>query len=108
MPSDEVILEVKDLVKYFPITQGIIFKKKIGDVRAVDGVNLQLHRGETLGLVGESGCGKSTLAKLLMVLERPTSGVAEYKGDDMYKLSGKKLRRCAGRSRSCCRTRTPR
>ena len=93
MPSDEVILEVKDLVKYFPITQGIVFKRKIGDVRAIDGVNLQLHRGETLGLVGESGCGKSTLAKLLMVLERPTSGVAEYKGDDMYSLSGKALRR---------------
>jgi len=93
MPSDEVILEVKDLVKYFPITQGIVFKRKIGDVRAIDGVNLQLHRGETLGLVGESGCGKSTLAKLLMVLERPTSGVAEYKGDDMYSLSSKALRR---------------
>src|SRR5690349_11418359 len=92
MPTDEVILDVKGLYKYFPILQGILFKKKIGDVRAVDGVDLQLHRGETLGLVGESGCGKSTLAKLLMVLERPTAGSAIYQGQDMYKLQGRALR----------------
>ena len=68
----EVVLETKDLVKHFPITRGIVFQTKIGSVRAVDGVNLTLHKGETLGVVGESGCGKSTFAKLLV--EGPDAG----------------------------------
>ena len=56
------LLEIRGLKKYFPLTQGILFKRTIGHVRAVDGVNLTLRRGETLGLVGESGCGKSTVS----------------------------------------------
>ena len=59
----EPILRVENLVKHFPITQGILFKKKIGAVQAVDGVSFELHRGETLGIVGESGCGKSTFLR---------------------------------------------
>ena len=105
----EHILEVKDLVKHFPVTQGIVFKKTIGQVRAVDGVTFDLRAGETLGLVGESGCGKSTLARVLMGLEKPTAGTVLYKGKDISKL--RRQRRCAGcaaRSRSSCRTRTPR
>jgi oligopeptide transport system ATP-binding protein len=89
----EVVLETKDLVKHFPLTRGILFKKKIGEVRAVDGINLTLHRGETLGVVGESGCGKSTLAKLLVGLERPTSGSIIVKGRDMARATGAELRR---------------
>ena len=58
--TGEPILEVRDLVKHFPLTQGILFKKQIGAVKAVDGVSFDLDRGETLGIVGESGCGKST------------------------------------------------
>jgi oligopeptide transport system ATP-binding protein len=90
--SDEVVLEVRDLVKHFPLTKGVVFKKQIGAVKAVDGVSFDLHRGETLGIVGESGCGKSTLAKLLMVLERPTSGSVLFEGTDVYAQSGKALR----------------
>ena len=88
----EPLLQVRDLVKHFPLTQGIIFKKTIGQVQAVDGVSFDLNRGETLGLVGESGCGKSTLAKLLMRLEEPTSGQAFFKGEDIFAMDRKRLR----------------
>ncbi|UGY93459.1 ABC transporter ATP-binding protein [Streptomyces gobiensis] len=88
----EVILEVRGLVKHFPLTQGILFKKQIGAVKAVDGVSFTLRAGETLGIVGESGCGKSTVAKLLMRLEQPTSGEIRYKGEDISKLSGRALK----------------
>ncbi|MFI6001816.1 ABC transporter ATP-binding protein [Streptomyces sp. NPDC051366] len=88
----ESILEVRDLVKHYPLTRGILFKKQIGAVKAVDGVSFGLARGETLGIVGESGCGKSTVAKMLVNLERPTAGAISYKGEDITKLSGKALR----------------
>ncbi|KJK54776.1 ATP-binding cassette domain-containing protein, partial [Saccharothrix sp. ST-888] len=88
----EPILEVRELVKYFPLTQGILFKRQIGAVRAVDGISFGLHRGETLGIVGESGCGKSTLAKVLMNLERPTAGEVFYKGEEISRLRGAALR----------------
>jgi oligopeptide transport system ATP-binding protein len=91
-PSTEPILDVRDLVKHFPLTQGIVFKKQIGAVKAVDGVTFELRRGETLGIVGESGCGKSTLAKLLMCLERPTDGQALFKGQNIYALRGAKFK----------------
>src|SRR5258705_2831489 len=89
----DVVLETRDLVKHFPITKGIVFQSRIGAVQAVDGVNLELHKGETLGVVGESGCGKSTLAKLLVGLERPTSGVILVNGNDISKISGQQMRR---------------
>ncbi|MFJ5551249.1 ABC transporter ATP-binding protein [Streptomyces sp. NPDC093225] len=86
------LLEVRDLVKHFPLTQGILFKKQIGAVKAVDGVSFDLREGETLGIVGESGCGKSTVAKMLVNLERPTAGSISYKGEDITKLSGRALK----------------
>jgi len=89
----DVVLETKGLVKHFPITQGIVFKSKVGAVRAVDEVSLALHPGRTLGVVGESGCGKSTLAKLLVGLEKPTSGSIVVRGQDMPRLRGGRLRR---------------
>jgi oligopeptide transport system ATP-binding protein len=89
----EVVLETRDLVKHFPLTAGIVFKTRVGAVRAVDGINLQLRRGETLGIVGESGCGKSTLAKLLVGLEKPTSGSIIVQGKDMSTVHGAELRR---------------
>ncbi|KAB1907609.1 MULTISPECIES: ABC transporter ATP-binding protein [unclassified Micromonospora] len=89
----ENIIEVRDLVKHYPVTRGIVFKKTIGQVKAVDGVSFDLKAGETLGVVGESGCGKSTLARVLMNLEKPTAGQVLYKGQDISKLSGGALRR---------------
>ncbi|MHB9859289.1 ABC transporter ATP-binding protein [Streptomyces sp. YIM S03343] len=88
----EPILEVSGLVKHYPLTQGILFKKQIGAVKAVDGVDFTLGRGETLGIVGESGCGKSTVAKMLVNLERPTAGSIRYKGEDVTELSGRALK----------------
>ncbi|MQS01653.1 ABC transporter ATP-binding protein [Streptomyces alkaliterrae] len=88
----EPILQVRNLVKHFPLTQGILFKKQIGAVRAVDDISFDLYQGETLGVVGESGCGKSTVAKLLMNLETPTSGQILYKGEDISRLSGRALK----------------
>ncbi|MER5952149.1 dipeptide ABC transporter ATP-binding protein [Streptomyces sp. NPDC001893] len=86
------ILEVIGLVKHYPLTQGILFKKQVGAVKAVDGVDFVLGQGETLGIVGESGCGKSTVAKMLVNLERPTAGQIKYKGEDITKLSGRALK----------------
>ncbi|MCX5210982.1 dipeptide ABC transporter ATP-binding protein [Kitasatospora sp. NBC_00240] len=88
----EPILEVKGLVKHYPLTQGILFKSVVGAVKAVDGISFDLHRGETLGIVGESGCGKSTLAKVLMNLERATAGQVLFKGEDISRLSGQALK----------------
>lgn len=90
--SKEPILRVENLVKHFPLTQGILFKKQIGAVQAVDGVNFDLHAGETLGLVGESGCGKSTTARLILRLEKATAGAVVYKGQDIFKLGSKEMR----------------
>ncbi|WSK52063.1 dipeptide ABC transporter ATP-binding protein [Micromonospora zamorensis] len=81
------------MVKHYPVTQGVVFRKTVGQVKAVDGVSFGLRAGETLGVVGESGCGKSTLARVLMNLEKPTAGSVVYKGQDTSKLSGGALRR---------------
>ena len=89
----EPILSVRELVKHFPVRQGVLFKRTIGQVKAVDGVSFDLQPGETLGVVGESGCGKSTLAQVLMRLEEPTSGSATFEGRDLFKVRGAELRR---------------
>ncbi|HET6908151.1 MAG TPA: dipeptide ABC transporter ATP-binding protein [Mycobacteriales bacterium] len=87
-----MILAVDDLQKYFPVTQGILFKRKIADVKAVDGLTFSLGRGETLGLVGESGCGKSTTGRLLTRLLEPTAGKVVFDGRDITHLSQSRLR----------------
>jgi oligopeptide transport system ATP-binding protein len=91
-PDGEPLLRVEGLVKHFPLTQGIVLRRQIGAVKAVDGVDFELRRGETLGVVGESGCGKSTMAKTLLRLEEPTAGKAYYKGDDIFAMSKSRLR----------------
>jgi oligopeptide transport system ATP-binding protein len=89
----KTLVEVKDLKVWFPITEGIVFERHIGDVRAVDGVSFTLRRGETLGLVGESGCGKSTTGRAMIRLNAPTEGSITFDGIDLASLSGPDLRR---------------
>src|ERR1700712_1180641 len=88
----EPLVRVRDLVKYFPITRGIIFQRQVGAVHAVDDISLDIFRGETLGIVGETGCGKSTTARLITRLLDPTSGTIEYEGRDIANLSSKQLK----------------
>jgi len=91
--GNEKLLEVNNLRMYFPITQGIILQRKVGNVRAVDDVSFFIRRGETLGLVGESGCGKSTTGRAILQLYKPTSGSVKLDGKDLTKLSGEDLRK---------------
>jgi oligopeptide transport system ATP-binding protein len=87
------LLEVKDLKMHFPLTQGIIFQRQVGAVKAVDGVSFDVFEGETLGLVGESGCGKSTTGRAILQLYKPTAGEVNFDGQDLTELDGGAMRR---------------
>ena len=91
--SGRNLLEVDCLVMHFPLTQGIIFQRKVGAVQAVDGISFEVSKGETLGLVGESGCGKSTTGRAILQLYKPTSGEVVFQGKDLTKLDGGSMRR---------------
>jgi oligopeptide/dipeptide ABC transporter ATP-binding protein len=91
-PKGEPLIRVRGLKKYFPITQGILLQRHVGDVHAVDGVDLEVYPGETVGLVGETGCGKSTLARVVMRLYDPTDGEIQFDGHDITHLKGRDLR----------------
>src|SRR5215510_1468061 len=86
------LLEVQDLRVKFPVTGGV-FARKVGEVRAVDGISFALERGETLALVGESGCGKSTTARCVLRLIEPSGGTIRFEGTDITHLRGETLRR---------------
>ena len=88
----EHLLEVKDLVKYYPVTAGVL-RRKVGDVKAVDGVSFSIEPGETLGLVGESGCGKTTTGRCILQLQEITSGDVVFQGQDLTQMKGEPLRR---------------
>ncbi len=86
------ILRVRDLKVHFPVTSGIVFKKQVASVRAVDGVSFTLNRGETLGLVGESGCGKSTTGLAVLRMLEPTDGSIEFEGQDITHFDKERMR----------------
>jgi len=90
--ANNVLLRVDNLVKHFPIRQGIIIQKQVGVVHAVDDISFDVKQGETLGLVGESGCGKSTTGRTVLQLYRPTSGSVIFDGVDLVKAKGEELR----------------
>jgi oligopeptide transport system ATP-binding protein len=90
--TGDPLLEVTDLVKHFPIKSGIVVEREVARVRAVDGVSLTLHEGQTLGLVGESGCGKSTLCRAILQLTAPTSGSVRFEGQELVGRSRRELR----------------
>src|SRR5215470_4178432 len=91
--SGDVLLDVRDVKVHFPIKRGIVLDKIIGYVYAVDGVSLQVRRGETYGLVGESGCGKTTLGRAILQLIEPTAGSVMFEGVDLATMKGEPLRR---------------
>ncbi|MDO8530758.1 MAG: dipeptide ABC transporter ATP-binding protein [Dehalococcoidia bacterium] len=90
--DSNILLEVKHLKMYFPVTSGIIIQKKVADVKAVDDVSFFIRKGETLGLVGESGCGKTTTGRAILQLYKPSAGEIVYEGRDLCKISGGEMR----------------
>jgi oligopeptide transport system ATP-binding protein len=89
----DILVDVRNLKVYFPVTAGLILQRKIADVKAVDGISFQIRRGETLGLVGESGCGKSTTGRAILQLYRPTEGEIKFGQTELTTLKGRELRR---------------
>lgn len=87
-----VLVEVQDLKVHFPVTRGVVFKRHVGDIKAVDGVSFTINRGETLGLVGESGSGKTTTGQAILQIVPPTSGRVLFEGNDITSLKGRAQR----------------
>jgi peptide/nickel transport system ATP-binding protein/oligopeptide transport system ATP-binding protein len=92
MSSGEPLLQVKGLVKHFPLARGVMLRRNVGAVRAVDGIDFEVARGETFGIVGESGSGKSTAARLIARLLEPTAGVVRFEGREITALRGASLK----------------
>lgn len=90
-PTEEVLIKVNGLKMYFPITEGLLVPRKVADVKAVDGVDFFVRKGETLGLVGESGCGKTTTGRCILQLEKPTAGEIIYQGQDLCQIDDKQM-----------------
>ena len=91
--ASDVLVNVEDLKMYFPVTAGLIFQRKIADVKAVDGISFNVKKGETLGLVGESGCGKSTTGRAILQLYKPTAGSVSFGGTELTLLGAGDMRR---------------
>ncbi|HZQ85201.1 MAG TPA: ABC transporter ATP-binding protein [Acidimicrobiales bacterium] len=93
MTAPAPLLDVRGLQVHFPITEGVVIERRVGAVRAVDGVDLSVAKGETLGLVGESGCGKTTVGRAVLRLIPTTAGTVEFDGEDITSLGGERMRR---------------
>jgi len=91
--DNKSLLRIKGLKKYFPIMKGLLIDRNIGDIKAVDGISLDIFQGETLGLVGESGCGKSTTGYAILYLDKPTQGQVLFDNIDLASLNDKELRK---------------
>src|SRR5512137_2826043 len=91
MSGDQPLVEVRNLKKYFPVTRGLVFQKKVGMVRAVDGISFSIAHSETLGLVGESGCGKTTAGRTLLGLYPPTDGEIHIDGHNLRTARGAEM-----------------
>jgi oligopeptide transport system ATP-binding protein len=91
--ASDILVNVQGLKMYFPVTAGLVFQRKIADVKAVDGVAFEVKRGETLGLVGESGCGKSTTGRAILQLYKPTAGSVMFDHTELTRIGGNDLRR---------------
>ena len=90
-PAADSIIEVEDCRKYFPVTRGIVLRKHVGTVKAVDGVSFSIDRGKTFSLVGESGCGKTTTARMILLVESPTEGSIKFNGGDLATFTPRRL-----------------
>ena len=90
--QNENLLEVSNMKMYFPVTAGMIWKKKVADIKALDGVSFEVKRGETLGLVGESGCGKTTTGRCILQLYKPTEGSVKFDGQELTTMNAAGLR----------------
>ncbi len=93
MTSDEVLIRVRNLKMHFPVRQGAVFDRSRACIRAVDGISLDIRKGETLGLVGESGCGKSTLGRVILQMHRPTAGEVYFRDMNLTSMQRNRLRR---------------
>ena len=89
--TNEILVDVKGLKMYFPVTSGVLFSRVVAHVKAIDGINFHIRRGETLGLVGESGCGKTTTGRCILQLEKATEGQILFEGTDLTKLNQKEM-----------------
>src|SRR5258707_2659716 len=90
--ASETLVDVRDLKMHFPLTQGIVFQRVIGHVKAVDGISFSIERGKTLGLVGESGSGKTTIGRTIVRLYKPTAGQILFGDQDLARLAGEEFR----------------
>jgi oligopeptide transport system ATP-binding protein len=92
MMCKEPLIEVRNLSKHFPVYRGLVFKRKIGTLKAIDNISFKIFPGQTLGLVGESGCGKTTVCRTLLQLEPPTAGELRFQGKEITHLGKHELR----------------